>query len=160
MMLMPMNESIARTDIYERLGITPAQLSDFCKRWQVAELSFFGSVLRADFTASSDVDVLVAYLPTAKRGLFEKIRMKEDLEALLHRNVDLVSKKAIEQSRNWGINVRRKVFMPIVACHISRWCPFPFGDVTRTTGSGRAVFSAFGLSLSKPITDATYLGLS
>jgi predicted nucleotidyltransferase len=101
MMLMPMNESIAKTDIYERLGITPAQLSDFCKRWQVAELSFFGSVVRADFTASSDVDVLVAYLPTAKRGLFEKIRMKEDLETLLHRNVNLVSKKAIEQSRNW-----------------------------------------------------------
>jgi predicted nucleotidyltransferase len=96
-----MEKTISKINIYKRLGITPAQLSEFCERWQVAELSLFGSVLRDDFTTSSDVDVLVAYLPTAQRGLFEKIHMKEDLEALLHRDVDLVSKKAIEQSRNW-----------------------------------------------------------
>lgn len=88
-------------DIYQRLGITSEQLSTFCRRWQVAELSLFGSVLRDDFTISSDIDVLVTYLPTAKRGLFEKIQMKEELESLLHRSVDLVSKKAVEQSHNW-----------------------------------------------------------
>ncbi|WP_204140277.1 nucleotidyltransferase family protein [Halomicronema sp. CCY15110] len=87
--------------IYQRLGITPADLSAFCQRWQVAELSLFGSVLRDDFSENSDVDVLVTYLPTAQRGLFEKIQMKEELETLLHRQVDLVSKKAIAQSRNW-----------------------------------------------------------
>jgi predicted nucleotidyltransferase len=50
---------------------------------------------------------LVTYLPTAKRGLFQKIRMQEDLQTLLHRDVDLVSKTAIQQSRNW---LRRKIF--------------------------------------------------
>ena len=88
-------------DIYQRLSITPEQFSAFCRRWQVAELSLFGSVLRDDFTSSSDIDVLVTYLPTSKRGLIEKIQMKEELESLLHRSVDLVSKKAIEQSHNW-----------------------------------------------------------
>ena len=88
-------------DIYPRLGITAEQLSEFCRQWQVAELSLFGSVLREDFNENSDIDILVTYLPTAKRGLFEKIRMKEEFERLLNRSVDLVSKKAIEKSHNW-----------------------------------------------------------
>lgn len=89
------------SDIYQRLGITAPQLAAFCQQWQVAELSFFGSILRDDFSPNSDVDILVAYLPTADRGLFQKIRMKEDLQTLLGRKVDLVSKSAIQESRNW-----------------------------------------------------------
>lgn len=96
-----MGTSASQSRIYTRLGITPTQLRDFCQRWQVAELSLFGSVLRDDFHPNSDIDVLVTYLPTAKRGLFEKFWMKEELESLLHRKVDLVSKKAVEHSRNW-----------------------------------------------------------
>lgn len=59
--------------IYSRLGITPHQLADFCQHWQIAELALFGSILRDDFTPSSDIDILVTYLPTAQRGLFEII---------------------------------------------------------------------------------------
>jgi uncharacterized protein len=90
-----------KPEIYDRLGITPNELAEFCQDWQVAELSLFGSVLRNDFDEESDIDVLTSYQPTAKRGLIEKIRMKEALESLFDRKVDLVSKKAIEQSRNW-----------------------------------------------------------
>jgi hypothetical protein len=43
----------------------------------------------------------VAYQPASKRGLVEKMTMQEELQILLHRKVDLVSKNAIEQSRNW-----------------------------------------------------------
>ncbi|NJN21347.1 MAG: DNA polymerase subunit beta [Leptolyngbya sp. RL_3_1] len=91
--------------IYDRLGITPEQLTTFCQQWHVAELSFFGAILQDDFTATSDVDVLVTYLPTANPGLFEKLRMEAELEALLHHNVDLVNKAVIAQSSNW---LRRK----------------------------------------------------
>jgi predicted nucleotidyltransferase len=91
--------------LQSRLGITPEQLAEFCQRWKVTELALFGSVLRDDFAADSDIDVLVSYHPTAKRGLFEKIRMQQELSLLLHRDVDLVSKKAIEKSQNW---LRRK----------------------------------------------------
>lgn len=87
--------------LQSRLGITPQQLGEFCQRWQVSELSLFGSILRDDFCMNSDIDILVSYQPTAKRGLFRKMSMKEELELLLNREVDLVSKKAIEQSRNW-----------------------------------------------------------
>lgn len=91
--------------LQDRLSITSEQLAKFCERWQIAELAFFGSILRNDFNADSDIDVLVTYKPTAKRGLFEKLKLKDELSLLLHREVDVVSKKAIETSHNW---LRRK----------------------------------------------------
>ena len=90
-----------KPELYDRLSINPDQLIQFCQRWQIAELALFGSVLRNDFDTDSDIDVLTSYQPNAKRGLIEKMRMKEELESLFDRKVDLVSKKAIEQSRNW-----------------------------------------------------------
>ena len=96
-----MNRQASRSNLYDRLGVSPIQLVEFCQRWHVAELALFGSVLRDDFRPDSDIDMLVAYQPTSKRGLFEKMAMQEELQRLLQRNVDLVSKKAIEQSRNW-----------------------------------------------------------
>lgn len=96
-----MNLSASRSKLYDCLGISHTQLVEFCQRWHVAELALFGSILRDDFRPDSDIDVLVAYQPTSKRGLFEKTMMQEELQTLLHRQVDLVSKKAIEQSRNW-----------------------------------------------------------
>ncbi len=89
------------TELQARLGISSEQLADFCQQWQVSELYLFGSVLRDDFSTDSDIDVLVTYRPTAKRGLYEKMKMQADLAALLKRDVDLVSKKAIEHSHNW-----------------------------------------------------------
>lgn len=100
-----MSTTIAEDQIYDRLGITPEQLVDFCQRWHVAELAVFGSILRSDFHAGSDIDILVSYQPTAQRGLFEKMHMQEELELLCDRDVDLISKKAIERSQNW---IRRK----------------------------------------------------
>jgi uncharacterized protein len=89
------------TQIYTRLNVTPEQLANFCQQYQIQELSIFGSVLREDFRPNSDIDILVTYQPTAKRGLFEKMNLKEELEILFQRKVDLVSKNAIARSRNW-----------------------------------------------------------
>jgi len=94
-----------RTALYERLGLTPRQIATFCQKWGVTELALFGSILRDDFKLTSDIDLLVSYQPNAQRGLLEKIEMKEELEGLVERRVDLISKKAIEKSRNW---VRRQ----------------------------------------------------
>ncbi len=87
--------------LYKRLGLTSEQLVGFCDRHQVAELALFGSILRDDFHSGSDIDILVTYQPNAQRGLLEKVAMKEELENLVSRKVDLVSKKAIKNSRNW-----------------------------------------------------------
>ncbi len=100
-----MNTQTASPEIYNRLSISNQQLAQFCQKWKVAELALFGSILRDDFREDSDIDLLVSYQSNAKRGLFEKMSMQEELENLLHRKVDLVSKQAIIQSRNW---LRRK----------------------------------------------------
>lgn len=75
---------------------------EFCDRWHITEFALFGSVLREDFQPeTSDIDVLVSFAPDARKGLFEWLDMKEELEQLFQRNVDFVSKAAIEESHNW-----------------------------------------------------------
>jgi len=37
------------------------QIAEFCRKWGIRKLSFFGSVVRDDFTDASDVDVLVQF---------------------------------------------------------------------------------------------------
>jgi uncharacterized protein len=51
--------------LQERLTITPEELYHFCQRWQVSELVLFGSIMRDDFHAGSDIDVLVSSQPAA-----------------------------------------------------------------------------------------------
>lgn len=82
-----------------------AQVAEFCKRWQVTEFALFGSVLRDDFSPDSDVDILISFSPEAKRGLTETLQMRDELQSIFEREVDLIVKSAIEQSENW---LRRK----------------------------------------------------
>ncbi len=84
------------------------QIKNFCHHWQIIELSLFGSVLRDDFRADSDIDFLVAFAPTANWGLLDHAQMQQELEILLGRPVDLVSKRAIERSSNW---IRRQAIL-------------------------------------------------
>ena len=72
----------------------------FCFRWKIQELSLFGSVLRPDFNENSDIDFLVTFYPDARPTLFDLVRMQDELEALLNRKVDLVSRRGIESGSN------------------------------------------------------------
>ncbi len=83
-----------------RIDIPKEALATFCHRWRIAELALFGSVLREDFGPDSDIDVLVQFAPNAGHGFFELVRMQEELSELFGRNVDLVSRRGIENSRN------------------------------------------------------------
>ena len=74
---------------------------DFCKRWHIDEFAVFGSVLRGDFGPDSDLDVLVSFSPGADWGLLDHLQMEQELVALLNRKVDLLTRRAVEQSRNW-----------------------------------------------------------
>lgn len=77
------------------------EIEEFCRRWKVVELSVFGSVLRDDFRPDSDVDLLVRFAPEARWSLFDHARMERELEGILGRKVDLVSRSAVERSPNW-----------------------------------------------------------
>jgi predicted nucleotidyltransferase len=73
----------------------------FCDRWQVAELALFGSVLRDDFGPDSDVDVMVTFAPGAQQSFAELADMKEELEAMFGRPVDLLTRNGVEAMVNW-----------------------------------------------------------
>ena len=90
-----------REEIRQRLGISEAELSEFCRRWQITELSVFGSILREDFGPDSDIDLLVRYEAGAHWSLIDHIGIENELAAIMGRKVDLVSKPAVEKSDNW-----------------------------------------------------------
>ncbi len=84
-----------------QLDLPLTGLANYCRRNNIVELALFGSALRDDFDASSDIDLLVTFAPEAGKSLMDRVRMEQELTALLGRPVDLVSKRGIEQSPNW-----------------------------------------------------------
>ena len=71
-----------------RIPIPGEQIAEFCHRHHIRRLSLFGSVLRDDFRAESDVDVLVDFEPGCTPG-FDFFGMQEELSSILGRRVDL-----------------------------------------------------------------------
>jgi len=67
----------------------------FCQKWKVVEFALFGSVLRADFDAMSDVDVMVTFAPSSQTSLFDLAQMQLELQTIFGRPVDLVEKSSI-----------------------------------------------------------------
>lgn len=76
------------------------RLAEFCRRSHITRLEVFGSALRADFSAESDIDFLVTYDPTARMSLFDEVRLESELGEIVGRPVDMVSRRAVEQSQN------------------------------------------------------------
>lgn len=78
-----------------------AEIRAFCRQWQVTEFALFGSVLRSDFRPDSDIDVLLTFAPTAQRGLSEMLQMRDQLQDIFGREVDVIVRSALERSQNW-----------------------------------------------------------
>lgn len=80
------------------ITIPQDQLEAFCKKWKITEFALFGSVLRDDFGPDSDVDVMVVFAPDAHPTLITIHHVVQELEMLVARKVDLVTRLAIERS--------------------------------------------------------------
>ena len=76
------------------------QLGQFCREHGISRLELFGSALRDDFRRDSDVDLLATLRADARPTLLDWADMQEKLAAIFGRPVDLVSRRAIERSRN------------------------------------------------------------
>lgn len=88
-----------------RLDVPKKAIADFCRRHSIRRLALFGSVLRDDFNANSDVDVLVEFERGHRPGLafFE---MEDELSRILGRKVDLNTPEFI--SRHFRDEVLRE----------------------------------------------------
>ena len=64
------------------------------QRFHVQSLGLFGSVVREDFTSSSDIDIIVDF--SSPVGI-EFIDLGNFMEEKLRRKVDLVSRKGIKE---------------------------------------------------------------
>ena len=84
-----------------RINIPRETIAQFCKKWKIREFALFGSVLRDDFRPDSDIDVLVTFTDDAKHTLFDLVHMEKELNEILGREVDIVSRRGIESSRNY-----------------------------------------------------------
>jgi predicted nucleotidyltransferase len=87
------------------IAVDGAALRAFCDRWEVSAFGVFGSVLREDFGPDSDVDVIVEFQESARHTLRDLATMREELESIFGRPVDLVTRRGLEASRN---SVRRE----------------------------------------------------
>jgi hypothetical protein len=65
------------------------RLTQFCRRNGIRQLSLFGSILRDDFGADSDIDVLVEFAPGETPSLLDLGGMLNELTEIFGRQVDL-----------------------------------------------------------------------
>jgi len=88
--------------IRRQLELPLDAIAEICTRYGVLELAVFGSALRSDFGPESDVDFLVTFEGDDSGPWMQKLpQLEEQLAALLNRQVDVVSRRGIEQSANW-----------------------------------------------------------
>ena len=73
-----------------QVSVDKTRIAAFCRKHGIRRLAFFGSLLRRDLRADSDIDVLVEFEPGHVPGLFGLARMERELSALFGgREVDL-----------------------------------------------------------------------
>lgn len=67
---------------------------DLVKKYNIKNIGIFGSYVRSEEKKNSDIDILVEFIRPI--GFFKFLELEENLEKLLGRKVDLVSKKALK----------------------------------------------------------------
>jgi predicted nucleotidyltransferase len=93
----------------QALQLLSSHLEEIRRRFDVESLSLFGSVARDQASPQSDLDILVAY--SRAPGLFGFLELKEYLEDLLGRPVDLVTSNALKSQ------LREKILQEAVRVH-------------------------------------------
>lgn len=71
-------------------------VADFCEKHHIVRLWLFGSVLRDDFSAESDIDVLVEFDPDHIPG-WELTSWIEELRHMTGRPVDLTTPDSLSR---------------------------------------------------------------
>ena len=75
--------------------VPEAAFADLCRRYQVKEMSVFGSAARGELRADSDVDFLVEFADDATIDIFDFGHLESELGVLLNRRVDLFSRRGM-----------------------------------------------------------------
>jgi predicted nucleotidyltransferase len=80
------------------IAVSEKELAEFCRRNHIRRLALFGSSLRDDFSADSDIDVLVEFEPGRAPGLIGLAGMEIELSELLGgRKADLNTPRTLSK---------------------------------------------------------------
>jgi predicted nucleotidyltransferase len=71
------------------LDIPKTKITQFCQKHHISKLSLFGSILRDDFQANSDVDFLVEFEAEYIPGFIRLATMENELSEIVGRKADL-----------------------------------------------------------------------
>ena len=78
------------------IDVNQDKLIELCNKHKVKELYLFGSILTEKFNDLSDVDLLIQFHQIELLDYFDNyMELKEELEQLFHRPIDLVEDQAI-----------------------------------------------------------------
>jgi len=80
-------------DLITVTGILKKIKPELIKKYPIASIGLFGSIVRDDFTKYSDVDIIVEF--NDKIGI-EFISLADELEEKLNYKVDLVSREGVK----------------------------------------------------------------
>jgi len=88
-----LQELCCRAHIPDMNDVMP-RIQEICERYQLAELSIFGSVSRGTATEASDIDLLYRFKEGARPG-FRFFELERELSSVFDRRVDLLAESTI-----------------------------------------------------------------
>lgn len=95
------------------MKIPQEKLSKLCQHWHIYKLSLFGSVLRDDFTADSDIDLLVEFELGFTPSFLKLHQIQEELSQLFDgRTIDIVTVKSLNH------RIRERVLATAEVCYV------------------------------------------
>lgn len=81
---------------YSLAALPMDEINRLCRRHTIHSLAVFGSALRDDFNADSDIDLLVEFEPQAVVGFLKLAVVQRELGELIGRKIDLVPKSGLK----------------------------------------------------------------
>lgn len=78
------------------MQISAPSLEEVCRRYEVRQLSLFGSAARGELRRESDVDITVEFESGARVGIVKFESLAEELASLAGRKVDLVTRRGLK----------------------------------------------------------------
>ncbi len=80
---------------FHSIELSEDRIMEFCRSKRITEFALFGSILTDTFSPNSDIDILVSFDAECRYSLLDLAKMKQELETLFGREVDLVEKASL-----------------------------------------------------------------
>ena len=93
-----------------QLKLHTKPVAAICRKYHVATLSLFGSMVRNEAKAASDIDLLVSF--SRPVSLLHMVALERELTMALGRTVDLVTEAALSPYLRESILKERRLVYP------------------------------------------------